>query len=101
MYHKLTVRLPRSVAEDPRIAFQQSNLFWQVSCAKSKTKPLYRNQRLDYKLSPSILFDEATSFLQIHKLHDEDTGQCFTAQSQEQCMNFLVKLNASPPNRCL
>ena len=27
-----------SIAEDPRIAFLQSNLFWQVSCAKSKTK---------------------------------------------------------------
>ena len=24
--------------EDPRITFLQSNLFWQVSCAKSKTK---------------------------------------------------------------
>ena len=30
--------VPRSIAEDPRIAFLQSNLFWQVSCAKSKTK---------------------------------------------------------------
>ena len=30
--------VPRSIAEDPRIAFLQSNLFWQVGCAKSKTK---------------------------------------------------------------
>ena len=30
--------VPRSIAEDPRIAFLQSNNFWQVSCAKSKTK---------------------------------------------------------------
>ena len=30
--------VPRSIAEDPRIACLQSNLFWQVSCAKSKTK---------------------------------------------------------------
>ena len=30
--------VPRSIAEDPRIAFLQSNLFWQVSCVKSKTK---------------------------------------------------------------
>ena len=30
--------VPRSIAEDPRIAFLQSNKFWQVSCAKSKTK---------------------------------------------------------------
>ena len=30
--------VPRSIAEDPRSAFLQSNLFWQVSCAKSKTK---------------------------------------------------------------
>ena len=27
-----------SIAEDLRIAFLQANLFWQVSCAKSKTK---------------------------------------------------------------
>ena len=30
--------VPRSIAEDLRIAFLQSHLFWQVSCAKSKTK---------------------------------------------------------------
>ena len=30
--------VPRSIAEDLRIAFLQSNLFWQVSCVKSKTK---------------------------------------------------------------
>ena len=30
--------VPRSIADDPRIAILQSNLFWQVSCAKSKTK---------------------------------------------------------------
>ena len=30
--------VPRSIAEDLRIAFLQSTLFWQVSCAKSKTK---------------------------------------------------------------
>ena len=30
--------VPRSNAEDLRIAFLQPNLFWQVSCAKSKTK---------------------------------------------------------------
>ena len=30
--------IPSSIAEDPRIAFLQSNIFWQVSCAKSKTK---------------------------------------------------------------
>ena len=29
--------VPRSIAEDPRIAFLKSNLFWQVICAKSKT----------------------------------------------------------------
>ena len=30
--------VPRSIAEDLRIAFLQSTLFWQASCAKSKTK---------------------------------------------------------------
>ena len=30
--------VPRIIAEDLRIAFLQSNSFWQVSCAKSKTK---------------------------------------------------------------
>ena len=30
--------VPRSIAEDHRIAYLQSNLFRQVSCAKSKTK---------------------------------------------------------------
>ena len=30
--------VPRSIAEDLRIAFLQSTLLWQVSCAKSKTK---------------------------------------------------------------
>ena len=30
--------VPRGVAEDLRIAFLQSSLFWQVSCAKIKTK---------------------------------------------------------------
>ena len=32
--------VPRNVAEDLRIAFQQSNLFWQVSCAQSKLRPI-------------------------------------------------------------
>ena len=30
--------MSRNVSEDLIIAFQQSNFFWQVSCAKSKTK---------------------------------------------------------------
>ena len=30
--------VPRRIAEDPMIVFLQSKLFWQVSCAKSKTK---------------------------------------------------------------
>ena len=37
-YHNLTYNVPRSIAEDLRMAFLQSNLFWQASCAKSKTK---------------------------------------------------------------
>ena len=52
--------VPRSIAEDPRVAFLQSNLFWQVSCAKSKTKPvqksapgLYRVRNLYHILNQS------------------------------------------------
>ena len=30
--------MSRNVSEDLKIAFLQSNLFWQVSCARSKTK---------------------------------------------------------------
>ena len=30
--------MSRNVSEDLIIAFLQSNLFWQVSCARSKTK---------------------------------------------------------------
>ena len=40
-YHNLTVRCTypcRRIAEYLRIAFLQSNLFWQISCAKPKTK---------------------------------------------------------------
>ena len=33
----------RSVAEDPGIAFVQSNLFWQVSCTKSKLRPVQKS----------------------------------------------------------
>ena len=37
-YHNLTYDMPRNVAKGLNIAFLQSDLFWQVTYARSKAK---------------------------------------------------------------
>ena len=65
-FHNLTYDTPGDVAEDHRTAFLKSNIFWQVGCARSKTKACT-------EISSWTIYKKKSFFDPILKLSEQDS----------------------------